>query len=392
MSAEHIPSSISLLDKLVSFASVAGTSNLAIAAWIENALAPYGISFSRFANRDGDRTNLWATIGPKDVPGVILSGHLDVVPATSTDPSYDPFSMTVTDGSAHGRGTTDMKGFVACAMRAAMLASRGVLKRPLHLAFSYDEELGCVGVRDMLDGLHDLAVKPLFCLVGEPTEMQVVVAHKGKVMGRIRCHGTPGHSSDPLSGVNAIQLAANVVVMVGLMQESMTQAQAAPGFTVPFSTIHVGIISGGSALNVIPAQCEISFEIRNAPVDDIDAILRDLRDRAAAVASDFGNGASVTIEIDNQYPPLDTNPNSPEALFLLALTDSKETLKVSYGTEAGLFAQYLGVPALVCGPGSVKQAHRADEFISVQQLDAYDALLARLTALLETDFSMRTRP
>ena len=379
--------SLELLRTLVSFRSVSGTSNLDMATWIENVLGSYGIEYTRFAYADGERVNLWATIGPKDVPGVVLSGHLDVVPAAS-DGSHDPFTMEVRDGLAFGRGTTDMKGFVACAMRAASIATCMPLRRPVHLAFSYDEEFGCTGVRHMLDGLAQLPTKPLFCLIGEPTEMRVVVAHKGKVSGRIRCHGVHGHSSDPASGVSAIHLAAEIVQAVRDIQNRLTEERAAPDFTVPFTTIHVGKIIGGSALNVIPALCDIEFEIRNAPHDNADRILEELQQRGDAAAARLSEQASVEICVDNQYPPLDTDPGVPASSLLLDLLGQTDTLKVSYGTEAGLYSRRLGVPALVCGPGSVAQAHRSSEFINLQQITACDDLLERLLSHLTTDSEM----
>lgn len=378
--------SLALLEKLVSYPTVSGTSNLSVVGWIEELLGSFDIPFRRYSGAFADRTNLWATIGPENMPGVILSGHLDVVPPS--EGMREPFRMQISDGRAYGRGTTDMKGFVACAMRAAMLGSAMELQHPIHLAFSYDEEFGCVGVRDMLAGLADLPIKPALCIVGEPTEMRVVEAHKGKVMGRFLCHGVPGHSSDPQSGVNAIYMAARIIDMARDIERRLASGCSAPGFSVPYTTIHVGTIRGGTALNVIPAECQIAFEIRNAPSDDAAEILREIKEKCGLIATSFGDGARIEVEIENEYPALESDMQQPSLEFFRALAGNGECLKVSYGTEAGLYAQRLGIPTVVCGPGSVAQAHRVNEYVSLEQLSACDGLLERLLSELSTSSNL----
>ena len=372
---------LTLLDRLVGFPSVAGHTNLPLMDFVEAHLAGAGFACRRIASEDGTRSNLFASIGPADRPGVVLSSHTDVVSTDEQDWSADPFRLRIEDGRAIGRGTTDMKGFLASALRAAARAATTELARPLHLALSYDEELGCVGVRRMIDTLGSLP-PPSLCVVGEPTCMGAVIAHKGKLMGDIVCHGIPGHSSVPAVGINAIEIAADMVVAAREIAAELRAAGRAPGFTVPFTTLHIGTIAAGRAVNLIPSLCRMAFEIRNAPDDDVAAVLARLEAAAADVAGSYPAGAVVEIVTTGSYPAFAIAPDSDAVATVQRIAGTTGTQKVGYGTEAGLFQSVLGWPAVVCGPGDVAQAHKADEFIALSELAACDRFLDRLVDTL----------
>lgn len=379
------PDSLSILRDLVSFPTVSSESNIALIDYVREFLADIGIQAKTILSEDGRKANLYATVGPADRPGVLLSGHTDVVPTTGQVWKEDPFVMRVEAGRAIGRGTTDMKGFLACVLRA--LTEPGVqdMQRPLHIAFSHDEEIGCVGVRRMLPAIARLACPPSICIIGEPTGMLLVMAHKGKTMGSVKCHGVAGHSSDPDRGANAIMIASDVIQEFGKLQAELRQSHNRDAeFAVPFSTIHVGRIDGGTILNVIPAACRFDFEIRNIPGDDPEQILQRLRVASQQVAGRYANAygaVSIDIEVSNAYPALEAGSGEAHG-DLDGLVERARPSKVSFGTEAGLIASELGVPAVVCGPGSVEQAHRPEEYIELTQLDACDAFLSKLICQL----------
>jgi acetylornithine deacetylase len=375
------PDSLSILRDLISFPTVSSESNIALIDYVCEFLADIGVQAKTILSEDGGKANLYATIGPADRPGVLLSGHTDVVPTTGQDWKEDPFVMRVADGRAIGRGTADMKGFLACVLRAVTEPLIQRLQRPVHIAFSHDEEIGCVGVRRMLPEIARLACLPSTCIIGEPTGMSLVTAHKGKTMGSVRCHGVAGHSSDPDRGANAIMMASDVVQEFGKLQAVLRQSDSRDAeFAVPFSTLHIGRIDGGTILNVIPATCRFDFEIRNIPEDDPEQILQRLRATSQQVAERYSSAygtVSVDIDVSNSYPALEAGRGESHA-DLDGLVTRARPSKVSFGTEAGLFAGELGVPAVVCGPGSVEQAHRPEEYIELAQLDACDAFLSRL--------------
>lgn len=377
-----VPSSLELLTELIQFPTISADSNLALMHHVRDFLAQYGIRSELVLSDDGKKANLFATVGPENVPGVILSGHTDVVPVQGQPWTGDPFVLRVMDGKAVARGVVDMKGFIACALRCAALASQAPLRQPIVLAFSHDEEIGCVGVRRMLPHLAQLPAKPFLCIVGEPTGMTVVTAHKGKVMGRIECAGTDGHSSDPDKGINAIFLAAE---MIAAARELQTQLKAPEqidaAFTVPHSTIHIGVIQGGTAINMIPRACTVGFEMRTLPGVDQDRLVEALRVQAQRIAAQHGTStqdAAISVTVTNAYPSLATPDDDPGVYFTQRLCGRASIGKVAYGTEAGLFQSQLSIPSVVCGPGSVAQAHQPDEFVLLSQLDECDAFLERL--------------
>ena len=371
-----------ILEALVGFDTTSRNSNLAIVAWIEDYLDRLGVVHERIADKTGDKANLWATIGPAGTPGYILSGHTDVVPVDGQTWSNDPFHLAARDGRLYGRGAADMKGFLACCLAA--VPDMVDLARPIHLAFSHDEEVGCVGVRGLIAHLGAAGVKPAACFVGEPTGMNVVIGHKSKRSFRVTVRGRTCHSSLAPEGVNAVEYAARLVVEIRAMAERLARAGARdPLYDVPYTTTHTGVIAGGTALNIVPDICSFQFEFRALAADDVDALAGEVmayaRDRLEPEMRAVAPEAGIAFEVMSGFPGLDT----PPAVDIVALTKSLagrgDHGKVAYGTEAGLFAA-AGIPTVVIGPGSIEQAHKADEFIAVSELDACGAFLDRLIA------------
>ncbi|WP_427024928.1 acetylornithine deacetylase [Aureimonas ureilytica] len=363
-----------ILATLVGFPSVVGTPNGPITDWIVEYCRSHGAVVHVLPGPEGDRANLFATIGPADVPGYVLSGHTDVVPATESGWSADPFTLRCEGDRLYGRGTTDMKGFLACALAALPTLAATPLRRPLHLAFSYDEEAGCRGVPHMIAELPKLCAKPLGVLVGEPSGLQAVLAHKGKAAARLEVRGRSGHSSRPDQGLNAVH------AMVGVLGEAVAEGRALeegpfdPRFAPPYSTLQVGIIKGGRALNVIPDHCTAEVELRAIAGANPRALLEPLRARLGALEAE---GFSVDWSELSAYPALALSPQSALAALMGELTGRPLIEAVSYGTEAGLF-QDADHDAVICGPGDIARAHRPDEFITRGELEACLAMILRL--------------
>jgi acetylornithine deacetylase len=377
--------SAEILERLIGFPTVSRDSNLDLIGFVREFLAARGIESRLYPDATGAKANLYACIGPTDRGGVLLSGHSDVVPVDGQSWSSDPFALRERAGRLFARGAADMKGFIACALRAADLAAQRPLQLPLQLAFSYDEEIGCVGVRSLIDDMAGWAHLPRFCIVGEPTLLRTAVGHKGKTAMRVTCHGRAAHSARPAGGVNAIYLATDFVGRVRARQADIERGGARDeSYEVPYTTLHVGVIRGGSALNIVPDACELEVEFRNLAADDPASLVAALRaDAAAVVASRDGDpDAGISLAVDNAYPGLDTAPEADVVGFVAALTGNRECLKVGFGTEGGLFSGRLGIPSVVCGPGSIDQAHKPDEFVETDQLARcdrmMDALLERL--------------
>lgn len=375
-------STLDYLEKLLSFDTTSAHSNSELITWVQSELLAFGAIVKIIPNEDGSKANLFATFGPQSCGGVMLSGHTDVVPVTGQDWTVPAFSMTRKDGKVFGRGTADMKGFIASMMTAAKKASGQNLKTPLHLALSYDEEVGCIGVRSMIDMLSNAPIRPQMCIVGEPTGLSVATGHKGKIAARAKCIGRAGHSALAPFAVNALYLANDFITELRKVQDTLrVGATQDPDYDVPYTTLHVGRIKGGGALNIVPHLCELDFEIRNLAQDDAAEILGNLTQAAKSIALEAQNIASeanIEIEVFNTYPGLDTASNEPVVGFVKSLTGANSTIKVAYGTEGGLFDQRLGVPTVVCGPGDMAQGHKPDEFITETQLSACDAMLDNL--------------
>ncbi|AMY01557.1 acetylornithine deacetylase [Mesorhizobium ciceri] len=374
--------SIQILEKLLAFPTVSRDSNLALVGYVADLLDAHGIASRVIHSEDGHKANLFATIGPTDASGIMLSGHTDVVPVDGQAWTLPPFEMTNRDGKLYGRGAADMKGFVACALAACLKAAKMTLKTPLHLALSYDEEIGCIGVRSLIDMLQAAPHRPLLCIVGEPTDMQVATGHKGKLAARALCKGREGHSALAPLALNAIHLGCDFVAALRREQDRLMRDGARDGdYDISYTTVHVGKINAGVALNIVPNLCQVDFEIRNVAADDPHEILDRLRKEAAHIASEASTiapEAAIDIDITNTYPGLDTPASSQAVAFVKSLTGANNTIKMAFGTEGGLFSRDLGTPTVVCGPGSMAQGHKPDEFVSVEQMRRCDDMLEKL--------------
>jgi acetylornithine deacetylase len=377
---------LEILDRLIAFPTVSSRSNLDLIDYVRDLLEPLGARILLAPNRESAKANLYAVLGPAIPGGVMLSGHTDVVPVDGQAWSTDPFRLTRRGDALFGRGACDMKGFLACVLAAVETTSQRRLSRPLHLAFSYDEEIGCVGVRDLLHQLASEAHLPSVCVIGEPTGMRTVVGHKGKTAARIVCRGKECHSSHAPEGLNAIHLATDIIGVLREIQREFATGPKDDDYAIPFTTVHVGTIRGGSALNIVPNECVVDFEIRNLPQDDPAKLLDRIFNAAAAVSERCAPrfpGTGVSVEVVNSYPGLET-PIQSEAVDLLArLTGGAPLGKIAFGTEGGLFRERLGVATVVCGPGDIREAHKANEYISREQMtqcvDMLDRLLAELS-------------
>lgn len=377
-------SSQQLLGRLIGFATVSRDSNLQLIGFIRDYLAELGVASELFFNAEGTKANLFASIGPTDRGGVVLSGHTDVVPVDGQAWSVDPFVMTERDGRLYGRGTADMKGFIASVLAAVPAFLAQPLHTPVHLAFSYDEEVGCLGVRSMLDALAQRPHKPRLCLIGEPTELKPVLGHKGKLAMRCQVHGAACHSAYAPYGVNAIEYAARMIGKLGEIGQALAEDQDAR-FDPPFSTVQTGVIKGGRALNIVPEECEFDFEVRALPGFAAEAVADQLQAYAEAELLPRMRAVSAASDIRlwplSAYPGLATAADSEAARLVALLSGSSEFGTVAFGTEGGLFDQ-AGIATVVCGPGSMEQGHRPDEFVSVAQLQGCDAMLLRLVDYL----------
>jgi acetylornithine deacetylase len=338
----------------------------------------------------GGKANLYASVGPSGVGGVMLSGHTDVVPVEGQSWTKPPFALTEEGGRYYGRGAADMKGFCAIAIAAMLQAARRPLKVPLHLALSYDEEIGCMGVRSLIDMLQSAPVRPRFCIVGEPTNMQVATGHKGKVALRATCVGREGHSALAPLALNALHLAADFVQAVRALQADVAAHGLSDGdYDVPYSTIHVGKLNGGVQVNIVPNHAVIDFEIRSVAGEDVDGLIARLRAAAetivAPLRAEFPE-AAINIERLWDYPGLGTPSDAGVVQFVKSLTGANGTMKVAFGTEGGLFDARLGIPTVICGPGSMAQGHKPDEFVTVEQITRCEAMMAALVQRLEAGF------
>jgi acetylornithine deacetylase len=378
---------LAILERLIAFPTVSREPNLALIDYARALLADAGIDSTLVRDETGRKANLYATVGPTDRPGVLLSGHTDVVPVDGQDWTVAPFALTARAGRLYGRGAADMKGFVACALNAARLAAGRALATPLHLALSHDEEVGCVGVRRLIDVMEQAPLRPACCIVGEPTSMAVARGHKGKTAVRAICVGREAHSALAPLALNAVHLACDLVGEIRRMQAEIAAGGATDDdYDVAYTTLHVGRIAGGVALNIVPNLCEVEFEIRNLAADDPQAILAELRaaaERIAGEARGRAPEAEIRIEVTNTYPGLDTPADAAVVAFVQSLTGANRTIKVAFGTEGGFFAERLGIPTVICGPGSMAQGHKPDEFVTAEQLARCDAMLAALVDRLE---------
>jgi len=376
-------SSIDLLEKLVSFDTTSRNSNLELIRFVQDYLNSHGVESHLVFDETGTKANLYATLGPAGQGGVILSGHTDVVPVDGQDWSSDPFSLTKREDRLYGRGSCDMKGFVAVALAMVPRFLERDLAIPVHLAFSYDEEVGCIGVRRLIDRLGEFGPAPTMCIVGEPTGMKVMTGHKGKKSVRCTVQGVGCHSSLAPSGVNAVEYAAEIVVYLRAMARRVAErGPADPLFDVPYTTIHTGVIHGGEALNIVPDQCSFDFEFRVVPQDDAEALFAEVLRYAEDKLLPSMRAISADTGFDWQdlsaFPGLDTAPEAEVVRLAKRCAQQNGHAKVAYGTEGGLFQERGGIPTVIVGPGSIEQAHKPDEFIEIDQIARCESFMVRL--------------
>ncbi|MBB6153305.1 acetylornithine deacetylase [Pseudomonas sp. JAI115] len=376
--------SVGLLRTLVGFDTTSRESNLQLIEFVRDYLAGFDVPCELIYNAERSKANLFATIGPAEHPGIVLSGHTDVVPVDGQPWTVAPFELSEHDGKLFGRGTADMKGYIACVLELVPALVAAELRMPVHIALSYDEEVGCLGVRSLLAELEQRPVKPLLCIIGEPTELKPVLGHKGKLAMRCDVHGHPCHSAYAPLGVNAIEYAAELIGELGRIgQQLKAPEQQDARFDPPYSTVQTGVISGGKALNIVPADCRFDFEIRTLPSQDPTQVAQQLQayaeqqvlPRMRAVSEH----SAIRFSELSAYPGLATDAQSQAAELIAAFCGSQEFGTVAFGTEGGLF-DAAGIPTVVCGPGSMDQGHKPDEFVSRAQLDACDAMLQRMLA------------
>ena len=366
-----------LLQTLVGFDTTSRESNLRLIAFVRDYLASHGVASELIYNDARTKANLFASIGPVEVPGIVLSGHTDVVPVDGQPWSVPPFELTERDGRLFGRGTADMKGYIACVLALVPALVAATLRRPVHIALSYDEEVGCLGVRSLLSVLAQRPVKPMLCIIGEPTELKPVLGHKGKLAMRCDVHGAACHSAYAPHGVNAIEHAAELIGELGRIGQRLRDKQDAR-FDPPFSTVQTGVIGGGKALNIVPADCRFDFEVRALPGQAPQAVADELRAYAEQQVLPRMQAVSAQSAIRftelSAYPGLMTDQQSEATELIAAFCGSRAFGTVAFGTEGGLF-DAVGIPTVVCGPGSMDQGHKPDEFVSVAQLAQCDQML-----------------
>ncbi|MBL8381030.1 MAG: acetylornithine deacetylase [Burkholderiales bacterium] len=379
------PESLALIERLIGFDTTSRESNLGLIEWVRDHLRSLGVDSTLVYDATARKANLFATIrgarDPGDVPGLVLSGHTDVVPVDGQAWSTDPFKATVAGGRLFGRGACDMKGFIGVALALAPRLVAADLRMPISYALSYDEEIGCIGVRGLIEQLQRERFRTAGVIVGEPTSMQVIVAHKGKRSYRCRVHGREAHSALTPLGVNAIEYAARLITQIRHLADRMSQTEARDhGFDVPFTTLSTGTIRGGTAGNIVPRECVFEWEFRYLPGADPEAIEREVKGYAEAlepemkqVAPEAGIEMTTTSEAPGSYLG-DTHAVTQLAI---ALARNPQTAKVAYATEAGLFEK-AGFPAIICGPGSINQAHRPDEYCDLEQLAQCELFMDRL--------------
>ncbi|CCE09229.1 conserved hypothetical protein [Bradyrhizobium sp. STM 3843] len=377
-----------LLADLVGFDTVSDKSNLALVGYVEDYLAGFGITARRITDDTGQKAALWVTIGPADTPGIVLSAHTDVVPVTGQDWSADPFTLVERDGRLYGRGAADMKGFVAVCLAMVPEVARAKLATPIHLALSYDEEVGCVGVRPLLDEINKLSVKPLACLVGEPTLMQVAIGHKGKHALRAIFRGLASHSALAPQGVNAVEHAADLITEVRRRaREIAAHGTRDELYEVAHTTMLSSVIHGGTALNIVPDSCELQFEVRGLGVHEAKQLTSEIVAWAKSeIEPAMRRGhpdSGIEFEDILDYPALDMAADHPLVTFAKTLAGRNDNIKVSFGTEAGLYVAMADIPTVVIGPGSITQAHKPDEFIAIAELERCAEMIERLIAQCE---------
>lgn len=386
---------IHLLERLVAFDTVSDRPNRPLIDWVADRLDALRIRVEIIDGDEPGKANLFATVGPPDVPGVMLAGHSDVVPVAGQPWTSDPFTLTARDGRLVGRGAADMKGFIACLIEMAPRFASAPLRAPVHFALSYNEETDMRGMKQVARWFDGRPIRPAACVIGEPTLMRVVVANKGAAIYRVRVRGFEVHSSLRDRGVSAVENAAEIVVFLNRLQDRLRTEARHDGFEFPFSSVHVGRIQGGTAHNITARDCELLFEVRALPGVQAASIVDEVRDFCAARVAGMRRihpEADIVVEELVDAPGLDERGNGGLARTMMPLCRCHAPGRVSFGTEAGIL-QGARIPTVVCGPGDIAVAHQADEWIEPGQLDAclgfLDALAERLSneATLPADWT-----
>lgn len=380
-----------ILEKLVSFPVLGGQSNLTILNWIKDYLESFGVAATMVPNEDGSKASLHCRIGPAVDGGVILSGHMDVVPVAGQDWTSDPFLLTDKgDGKLYGRGSCDMKGFLACCLAALPEMLKASLKKPIYFAFSYDEEVGCLAAPELAKHIRNhYAEKPKYALIGEPSMMEPIVGQKGIYILETYVNGSAGHSSRIKQEVSAIHEAMRLILWLeGKMDKLIQDKRLDDRFHPPHSSIHIGLVNGGIAPNVIADKAHFYWDLRTIPMDDIQSIVDEFdtfcREREIALRSIFPDFSIKTIENHPPVPHLDTKADDPIVGLIKKISGNAKLDTVSYAAEAGQFADE-GFHSAICGPGSIEQAHRADEFISKEQLEMGMDMMYKLIQELSSE-------
>ena len=365
--------SIKILKDLISFDTTSYKSNLDLIKYIEKYLDSYNVRSQLIYDSTGKKANLYATIGINKTEGIMLSGHTDVVPALSNNWNSNPFNLTKRNDKLFGRGTADMKSFIALVLSRIPQIINSKLAKSIHLAFSYDEELGCVGVHRLINLLKDTKFKPTLCIVGEPTNMEVVIGHKGKCGHEVKVKGLACHSGQAPLGVNAINYASKLInFILNIANEKSKTGPFDYDYEIPHTTLHTGVISGGTVINIVPETCNFEFEIRYLKEDKPQELIRQIKDYTKKCLIPEMHKISEKTGIDFRkkisYPGLSIDSNSDFVKFIKELLNKEKHKKVIFGTEGGLFQEKLNIPTVVCGPGNINQAHKADEYISMEQI------------------------
>ncbi|MEM7561480.1 MAG: acetylornithine deacetylase [Pseudomonadota bacterium] len=381
---------LEILSRLIAFDTTSRYSNLELIQWVADYLHERNVDSVLTYDGAGEKANLFATIGSSDTPGYVLSGHTDVVPVDGQQWTTDPFKAEVRDEKLYGRGACDMKGFIAvCLAQLDNIVAAG-LDTPIHFAFSYDEEVGCVGVNGLLADLKARGISPKGCIIGEPTSMQIVRAHKGMFFQRCCVHGKSAHSSLVHHGVNAVTQAAKAIHFIDDMAcEIQREGPFDHEFDPPYTTLHCGVVNGGTANNIIPNRCEFDFEIRNLPQHNPLPLFEQIRHYTDRQLQPVMQAVDPSCGFEwtelARFPGMDTDSDAPLVTMVADLLGQDQAPgKVSYGTEGGLFQQS-GVETLICGPGSIEQAHKPDEYVALSQLqNCFQFLTALLQSLSDS--------
>ncbi|HEX7651011.1 MAG TPA: acetylornithine deacetylase [Noviherbaspirillum sp.] len=372
---------VEILQKLIAFPTVSRDSNLDLIYWIRDYLGTLGVPCRLTYDASGKKANLFASLGSGNAPGIILSGHTDVVPTEGQAWDSDPFNAVIKDGAVYGRGTADMKGFIAVTLAMAPKFIEGSHDFPVHFAFSYDEEVGCLGVRGLIKDLQDIGLNAAGCIVGEPTSMQPLNAHKGMYRFRCSVHGKEAHSSYTPLGVNAIEYAARVIHYIRNVADELAVTEPKDtAFTVPYSTMQTGLVRGGLAANIVPKTCEFEFDVRTMPNAKCEPLIDRIKYFADSLLPEMKKvdpNASIEIECMSATPGMSIAESTDLVRLVKRLSGSENVSAASYNTEAGLF-QEAGIPTVVCGPGDIVQAHRPNEFVSLEQLAKCEDFLEAL--------------